>query len=468
MLVVFVHGWSVTSTETYGGLPEALFRNASARLDIQTTHLYLAKYVSFADEVQVDDIARGMEHAINEEVVPKLKKGDRFACITHSTGGPVVRKWIDLYYRGKLEKCPLGHLVMLAPANHGSALAQLGKGRIARMKFFIDGVEPGTGVLDWLELGSEQSWDLNREWLAYDCVAGGLYPFVLTGQKIDRNFYDNLNAYTGEVGSDGVVRVAAANMNYGLIRLVQQDGAFRLIKEDRSAKFAFGVLPGRAHSGKEIGILSSVQSDDDGSHPTVRWVLRCLEVASATAYTRLVRELQNLTEETQQNEREEKVKEFFLFERTFVTNRYCMLVFKLLDDRGNNLVDYDVHFTAGPKYDANHLPPGFFVDRQRNLLNASKLTYYVDYDVISDGLRKPEVAGKFGFKITARPAEGFAHYAVAEHQSTFAALKRYFEPNQTLMIEVELQRHVVEGVFRLTQNLAPEEFKDQSKGSELP
>ena len=468
MLVVFVHGWSVTNTGTYGGLPEALAKNASPALNIQITHLYLGKYVSFADEVRIDDIARGMQQAINEEVVPKLKKGDRFACITHSTGGPVVRKWIDLYYRGKLEKCPFGHLVMLAPANHGSALAQLGKGRIARMKFFVDGVEPGTGVLDWLELGSEQSWDLNREWLTYDCLGGGLYPFVLTGQKIDRNFYDNLNAYTGEPGSDGVVRVAAANMNYGLIRLAQKDGAFKLSKEDRSAKFAFGILPGRSHSGEDFGILGSVRPDDDGSHPTVHWVLRCLEVASVTAYRRLVSELQDLTEDTQKNEREEKVKEFFLFERTFVTSRYCMLVLKLLDDRGNDLVDYDVFFTAGPGYDVNHLPPGFFVDRQRNQLNRGKLTYYIDYDATSEGLNTPEAAGKFGFKIAARPAEGFAYYTVAEHQGTFAALKRYFEPNQTLMIEVELQRHVVEGVFRLTQNLAPEEFKDQPKGADLP
>ncbi len=162
------------------------------------------------------------------------------------------------------------------------------------------------------------------------------------------------------------------------------------------------------------------------------------------------------------------MKELFLFERTFVINRYCMLVFKLSDDRGNNLVDYDLVFTAGPGYDSNHLPPGFFVDRQRNLLNRGKLTYYVDYDVMGDGLNKPEVAGKFGFKVAARPAEGFAYYTVAEHQGTIAALKRYFEPNQTLMIEIELQRHVVEGVFRLTQNLSPEDFKNQPKGADLP
>jgi hypothetical protein len=468
MLLVFVHGWSVTNTDTYGGLPTALVKNASPRLNLQVTHLYLGKYVSFADEVKIDDIARGMQQAIAMEVLPKLAKGERFACVTHSTGGPVVRKWIDLFYRGKLNRCPLGHLVMLAPANHGSALAQLGKGRISRMKFFTDGVEPGTGVLDWLELGSDQSWELNRDWLAYDSVAERVYPFVLTGQRIDRAFYDNLNSYTDEAGSDGVVRVAAANLNYGLIRLVQTDGNLSLKKDDRSAKTALGVLPGRSHSGTTIGILASVRADDDGTHPTVQWVLRCLDVASTTAYNRLAKELEDLTANTQTDERTQAVKQLFVFRRTFVTNRYCMLIIRITDDRGNNLSDYDVLFTAGPGYDPNHLPPGFFVDRQRNQLNPGKLTYYIDYDVMNDWLSKPELDGRFGVRITARPAEGFAYYTVAEHKGTFAALKRYFEPNQTLMIEVELRRRVVEGVFRLTQDLTPEDFKNQPKGADLP
>ena len=468
MLIVFVHGWSVTNTDTYGGLPAALLRNAPAQLDLQVTHLYLAKYVSFADEVMLDDIARGMQHAVATEVLPRLAKGERFACITHSTGGPVVRKWIDLHHRGKLNKCPLGHLIMLAPANHGSALAQLGKGRIARMKFFTDGVEPGIGILDWLELGSDQSWELNREWLGYQCVAGGLYPFVLTGQKIDRALYDSLNAYTDEAGSDGVVRVAAASMNYGLIRMEQAGQSLKLIKDSRSEKTALGILPGRSHSGATLGILGSVKPDDDGSHPTVQWVLRCLEVGSAAAYSRLVKDLADLTAKTQEDEHVEKVKELFVFERTFVTNRYCMLVIRLSDDRGNSLSDYDVLFTAGPDYDPNHLPPGFFVDRQRNLRNPGKLTYYIDYDVMNDWLSRPELAGKFGVRITARPGNGYAYYTVAEHRGTFAALKRYFEPNQTLMVDVALQRHVVEGVFRLTQNLTPEDFRRQPHGAEIP
>jgi hypothetical protein len=87
---------------------------------------------------------------------------------------------------------------------------------------------------------------------------------------------------------------------------------------------------------------------------------------------------------------------------------------------------------------------------------------------MNDWLSKPELAGKFGVRITARPTEGFAFYAVAEHKGTLAALKRYFEPNQTLMIEVEVRRRVVEGVFRLTQDLTPEDFRKQPKGAEIP
>jgi hypothetical protein len=449
MLIVFVHGWSVTNTNTYGGLPSALIKNASSGNEIKVEHLYLGKYVSFADEVNVDDIARGMHHAVNAEIMLKLAKGERFSCITHSTGGPVVRKWIDLFFKGKLEKCPLQHLVMLAPANHGSALAQLGKGRLSRMEFFAEGVQPGTGVLDWLELGSDQSWELNTSWLDYSCLNEGLYSFVLTGQSIDRSFYDNLNSYTDEAGSDGVVRASAANMNYGLIRLLQQDGRFKLEKENQPEKFAFGILPGRSHSGEAKGIMRSVKPNDDASHPTVHWVLRCLAINSVKSYKKLIKDLRDLTDQTQQNEQESITKELFLFERKFITNRYCMLVFRIFDDRNNNLIDYDIIFTAGPAYDENHLPPGFFVDRQRNKLNPGKLTYYIDYDVMADWFSKPELGDKFGFKIAARPSTGYSYYTVAEHRGTFAGLKRFIVPNQTIMVEIQLKRHVVEGVFCL-------------------
>jgi hypothetical protein len=468
MLVVFVHGWSVTNTDTYGSLPAELSKNAPAGLEMETAHLYLGKYVSFADEVNLDDIARGMQQAVESEILPKLRAGEKFACITHSTGGPVVRKWVDLFFKDDLSNCPLGHLVMLAPANHGSALAQLGKGRLSRMKFFMEGVQPGTGVLNWLELGSDQSWELNSAWLEYECMDAGLYVFVLTGQTIDHSFYDHLNSYTGEAGSDGVVRVAAANMNYGLIRLVQQDGGLLLAKAGQSARHAFGILPGRSHSGDSIGIMRSVKEGSGLSHPTVKWALDCLAVTDGESYQTVADELDALTRQTQMEERKRTATDLFLFSREFETHRYCMFVFRIMDDRGNELADYDIIFTAGPQYSESHLPPGFFIDRQRNQINPGKLTYYMDYDVMADWFKKPEVGDKFGFKIAARPAAGYSFYTVAEHCGTFSELGSFFEPNRTLMVEVMLKRLVMEGVFRLTQNLSPEDFKDQPKGAELP
>lgn len=467
MRIVFVHGWSVTNTDTYGGLPQALINNAPAAWDLKVDHLYLSKYVSFADEVMVDDIARGMEAAVRAEVAPKLAKGERFACITHSTGGPVVRAWISMFYDQALDKCPLSHLVMLAPANHGSALAQLGKGKLSRMKFFFGGVEPGVGVLNWLELGSDQGWALNSKWLEYDLLDAGLYTFVLTGQSIDRSFYDNLNSYTGEAGTDGVVRVAAANMNYGLLRLEQEAEGFKLSKPAHTQTTALGVLPELSHSGDDMGIMRSVRTSDDGSHPTVDAVLRCLKVHSTGSYKSCVTALNQLTDKTQQEERVRPEKGLFLFKRKFTTSRYFMLVFRVTDDRGNTLSDYEILFTGGPNYDPNHLPPGFFLDRQRNNKNAGKLTYYLDYDAMAPWFEKPQLQDKFGFRIAARPNEGYAYYTLGEHRGQFSTLSKYFAPNQTVMVDVVLQRHVMEGVFKLTQSLAPEDFKKQPKGAPI-
>ncbi len=467
MRLVFVHGWSVTNTDTYGGLPQALVKNAPKKLQLEVDHLYLGKYVSFSDEVMVDDIARGMEYAVREEIVPKLAAGERFACVTHSTGGPVVRSWIDLFYKDSLDECPLSHLVMLAPANHGSALAQIGKKKLARMKFFLDGVQPGLGVLDWLELGSDQSWTLNTRWMDYKLLDAGLYTFVLTGQSIDRNFYDNLNSYTGEEGSDGVVRVTGANMNYGLLRLEQRADGFKLLKQGQSAATPLAVLPGLSHSGSDMGIMRSVNATDDGTHPTVAAALQCLEVRNATSYRACAKVFDELTEKTQQDEKVKRKKDLFLFRRTFVTSRCFMLVFRVSDDRGNSLTDYDIVLTAGPQYDPNHLPENFFVDRQRNSRSPEKLTYYLNHDVMAPWFAKPELQDKFGFQISARPDNGYAYYMVGEYRGTYSALAKYFASNQTVMIDVILQRQVMEGVFRLTQSLSPEDFKKQPKGNPI-
>ncbi len=189
----------------------------------------------------------------------------------------------------------MSHLIMLAPANYGSALAQLGKGRLGRLKSWLGGVEPGQGVLDWLELGSEEAWNLNIAWIlgTGDQIGPqGVFPFVLTGQSIDRSLYDNLNSYTGEAGSDGVVRVAAANLCGTYIKLVQEapqpipgkKGVFQAdeltVAEIRQApKTALRVIGGKSHSGKSMGIMRSVKEtqDDDKSRETIDAIFACFQ-----------------------------------------------------------------------------------------------------------------------------------------------------------------------------------------------
>ncbi|MGQ3889114.1 phospholipase PlaB [Legionella sp. CNM-1927-20] len=470
MIVIFVHGWSVTHTNTYGELPQWLESQCKdGELSIQVGNIYLGQYISFDDTVTVDDIARAFDHAVRDEIADKLRNGERFACITHSTGGPVIRKWMDLYFKNNLAKCPLSHLIMLAPANHGSALAQLGKSRLGRIKSFFEGIEPGQHVLDWLELGSDMSWQLNENWLDYDCTANGIYAFVLTGQKIDRQLYDALNSYTGEAGSDGVVRVAAANMNYSLLKLHQEgnNGENLVVaKMLRTQPMAFGVLPGCSHSGKKMGIIRSITIANAATHPTAIWVLRCLQVRNHDSYNKLVKELNKLTKETQKNEHIEFVKTL-IYKREYITNRYSMIIFRLIDDRGNHLIDYDLYLTAGPKYSENALPTGFFADRQRNQHDRGKLTYFLDYDIMEAGINTPKMQGNLGFRIKARPEandQALAYYRLLDFHSSLADINKILHPNETVMVEIMLQRRVDRTVSRIINNLIPAKISRKPAG----
>ncbi len=467
MVIVFVHGWSVRNTNTYGQLPLRLKKSfKAAGKQIQVENIYLGQYVSFDDLVTVDDIARAFDYALRERLYdPATKQWKKFACITHSTGGPVARLWMDLYFgSGKLADCPLSHLIMLAPANHGSALAQLGKSRLSRIKSFFDGVEPGQRVLDWLELGSELSWYLNTRWLDYDCRAAACWVFTLTGQRIDRSLYDHLNSYTGEQGSDGVVRVAAANLNTELLTFEQKGRKLQFTGQKKTTATGLGVLPGRSHSGRGMGIIASVRGT--GDHPTLEWVTRCLSVSDVNSYDALCKDLDTLTAQTQKDEKVEEVKGL-LRTTKYQTDRYVMLVFRLKNDRGEYLSDYDLLLTAGPEYSPDDLPEGFFVDRQRNQRNPGKLTYYLNYDAMAK-LKGKAAEGRLGFKILARPVKGgLVYYEVAEFQSDVGGVTSMLQPNATVMIDITLNRNVDARVFRFTENLPTGDQGEEISGVPL-
>ena len=102
--VVYVHGWSVTNLNTYGEMPLRLKTEAQKNgIDIEIDEIYLGRYISFHDEVAVDDISRAFDTAIKE----KYNGQARFICITHSTGGPVIRNWWHKYYKTSISYSPV-------------------------------------------------------------------------------------------------------------------------------------------------------------------------------------------------------------------------------------------------------------------------------------------------------------------------------------------------------------------------
>lgn len=464
MVLVFVHGWSVRETRSYGCLPERLEKDIGGA---EIEHVYLGKYVSFDDAVTLDDIARAFDAALREKLYdPHTGSWREFACITHSTGGPLARLWMTLFYGPeRLRECPMKHLIMLAPANHGSALAQLGKSRISRLKFFVEGAEPGERVLDWLELASAGVWDLAQSWLDMDCAAAGIWVFSLTGQRIDRTLYDHLNNYTGEPGSDGVVRVAAANANFQSLRFEQSSGGrLTLARRRRSPATAFGVLPGVAHCGDSLGILTSVPPA--GGHPTLTWLKRCLAVRDRAAYNRLSSDLATLTATTQKDERVERIPRL-LGDALYETHRYSMVVFRLLDDRGAELIDFELLLTAGPHYSPDELPTGFCLDRQRNSLQPGHLTYYIDHDRLS-AIDDSPIEGRLGLRVHARPNRGLAYYECAEFRSGPHAVADLIRPNETTFVEVVLPRCVDGRVFELIPRSAGwQEISRQPTGRKI-
>ena len=498
LLLVFVHGWSVTSTSTYGELPARLKAEAAKAggPGIDIAHVHLGQYVSFRDEVTVADIARGFDQAI-AKVLADAGGKRRFACITHSTGGPVVREWLDRYHvqRKTLDDCPMSHLVMLAPANFGSALAQLGKSRLGAIKAWFNGVEPGQGVLDWLELASPESVALALRWvheypkLKLTEGPSPVFSFVLSGDAIDRKLYDHVNAYTGETGSDGVVRLAAANLDCSHLVLAQEalspgetlPAARRRLRDlvkvsqAASAPCAFKVVPGVSHSGTDMGIMGSVRNDGR-PHATVEAVLRCLGVKDSAGYTtlRLAFAAENSRHQRLENRIEvEKIP--VLPDRRYFHDPQAMVIFRLMDDTGARVPDMNLLLTAGPTADPNQLPENFLTDRQGNRRAPGNLAFYLNHAVLTgcpelrDGegrVRRPELVPRppYGLRLQPREAERFVEHWPAELGAGIADLMDLIRPNQTTIIDLRLTRVVREGVFRFTRSLAARDFRKDDPG----
>ena len=169
--VVILHGWSDNS-DSFKPLARFLKRNG-----FDPHPIHLGDYDSLRNDVRIDDVAKRMEEVIREVQARagRNKLAAKFDMVVHSTGGLVARHWISTFYASR--PCPVQNLVMLAPANFGSALAHLGRSMLSRVaKGWRTGFETGDEMLYALELGSPYQWQLAQQDLRYSPSSPGLLP----------------------------------------------------------------------------------------------------------------------------------------------------------------------------------------------------------------------------------------------------------------------------------------------------
>ncbi|CAM5273423.1 phospholipase [Rhodanobacter lindaniclasticus] len=473
--LVFVHGWSVTSTATYGQMPQLLQAGAAAAgLPLTLADIWLSEYVSFDDAVTMADLVRAFDHALRDLHL----RDASFACVTHSFGGPVVRAWLHAQ-RTRPTRCStikLTHLVMLAPANFGSALAQLGKGVLGKLKAWWHGVEPGQRLLDWMSLGSTASLALNLDTIhGTDPAAAGQYQFVLTGDRPDRALYDYLVPYTGEDGSDGVVRIAAANLN-ARHAVLHWDGKSTTgdidelaLQLTRGPRFAFKIVAGAAHSGSDHGILRAA------APATVQDILRCLQVRSGDDYAALANafDAENAGRDAHRVELEPAAP---YPDRVHIHDPRSQLIVRISDDSGEPLVGAGFLLTAGPQASPDLMPPGFMLDRQVNAQQRATTTLYLNHALLAgaDRVNHPDNTRKtlrpatishqpYGASVKPLDLAGLVHHALAR-STAGDDLLAILGPHQTTVLDVVLSRKIHAGVFRLTDDLSPQDFRDPAPG----
>jgi pimeloyl-ACP methyl ester carboxylesterase len=282
--VVILHGWSDNS-DSFKPLARWLKLNGH-----DAVPLMLGDYISLRDDVKIDDVAKRMEEVVREKTARgELKR--KFDLIVHSTGGLVARRWITMHYVDRA--CPVRNLLMLAPANFGSKLAHLGRSMLGRLaKGLKTGFETGEEMLYALELGSPFQWALAQEdlFLTEESTSATAFyrpdtirPFVIVGTHPYKELFAKI---TNENGSDGTVRVAAANLNsYGMTvdfsggNLMQPIVTPWRKRGGSSVQFPLAVLPDRTH-GSVVNPLENGLSGKDSLGPLILQALRTRDARS--------------------------------------------------------------------------------------------------------------------------------------------------------------------------------------------
>ena len=224
-----------------------------------------------------------------------------------------------------------------------------------------------------------------------------------------------------------------------------------------------------------------VTQNDSSSMETINAILACMQVATGQQYDALCDRFRAETDAVQKAEQIEIEQRLFRSDVSFIHDRYSMVIFRVQDDEGHPVSDFDLLLTAGPDADPNHLPQGFFIDRQRNAINPDTITYYLNRDVMKGTgeiigtdksfIRSAQSGSEMlGFRIIARPDSGFVHYLPCEIKASPDMLQTALHANSTTLVDIVLRRIVRKNVFsmeKVTGETKAVNFKNAKPGNEI-
>jgi len=415
--VAILHGWSDKS-ESFRPLSKYLKQHG-----YKTVPIFLGDYISLRDDVNIDDVAKRMEAVVRQKMARPATARDHldknFDLVVHSTGGLVARRWVASHYTER--PCPVKNLLMLAPANFGSKLAHKGRSMMGRIyKGWRTGFETGEEMLYALELSSSFQWELAEADLLIDpgspAATTQFYgpdrvrPFVIVGTHP----YPELAArLTNENGSDGTVRVAAANLNTRGLTIDFSGGPERLLEPSLSPwkkrggeanEFPLAVLPDRTHGSiirpDEPGLSRKEAAQDRLG----QLIVQALAVNTAAQYNRVRNDWSAVTLETRQfaglTKAAQKNRNRFFKERNTPAeyfHEYYQINVRVEDEFGQPIPDYFLSFMPRQKQNWYSLrksfsPAGVFFHKEvlehvhEHQLDKSRRSLYIDrFDLMREG-----------------------------------------------------------------------------------
>lgn len=457
--LVILHGWS-DSGESF----DAIARHLADRLPHADISLVsIGDYMSMNDDIRFDDLQQAMNRAWTERRLPRSPGS--VDAIVHSTGGLVIREWLDRNFA--MDRSPIKHLVMLAPANFGSQLAHKGRSFLGRaVKGFFSRQEgqglfnTGAHILKGLELASPFTWDLSvRD--RFGRGNGRYAPGrILCTVLIGNTGYRGIRSIANEDGSDGTVRISTANLNceYVTIRydtrkdpIENEPDHLKSVPKITSRKAstgrtAFRVVDRIDHS--SITLNASPSKLNQAQNEVLDLTVKGLTVED-DQFEAFCDECDRATAKLTQTP-----------EKSSGTPALQNTVVRVRDQFAVGVDDYLLEFYDISVSDGGRLAKAVHDGAIRKVhvygTDASYRSLYIDTAQLNRETRRKNT--RFGFSVTATPVLGdrsmvgfqmLRDQDVEDLSLTAKQVSELFQPHRTVLIEIVIARQQQPQVFRL-------------------